>query len=127
VICVETGLGLYLAFCDCTTRAPYILELGRNVSSHGVPTLRPLWYEFPADAAASEPDCEDQFLLGPKYLAAPVTVHGAVSRSVYFPGDASVGWKEVAAMGGTEGVVHKGGERKVIQAPLEKLPLFERV
>jgi len=30
-------------------------------------------------------------------------------------------------MGGTEGVVHKGGERKVIQAPLEKLPLFERV
>ena len=30
-------------------------------------------------------------------------------------------------MGGTEGMVHKGGERKVIQAPLEKLPLFETV
>ena len=107
--------------------APYILELGRNVSTHGVPTLRPLWYEFPLDPAASEPECENQFLLGPKYLAAPVTVHGAVSRSVYFPGDSSVEWKEVVEMGGSIGVVHRGGERKIVSAPLGKLPLYERL
>lgn len=89
--------------------------------------MRPLWYEFPADATASDPQCEDQFLLGPKYLAAPVTAHGAVRRSVYFPGDASVKWKEVVEMGGKDGVVHTGGERKIVEAPLTKLPLYERV
>lgn len=76
--------------------APYILALGRNVSLHGVPTMRPLWYDFPRDDAATDPACDDQFMLGPLYMAAPVTTHGASSRSVYFPGDASVGWEEVA-------------------------------
>ena len=41
--------------------APYVLELGQNVSKFGVPTLRPLWFEFPGDTAAASPDCEDQF------------------------------------------------------------------
>ena len=54
--------------------APYVLALGRNVSTHGAPTVRPLWWEFPGDAtAAGDPRCEDQFMLGPKFLAAPVT------------------------------------------------------
>ena len=42
---------------------PYIQELARNVTSHGVPTMRPLAYEFPAD-----PKCwglNDQYMLGP--------------------------------------------------------------
>ena len=39
--------------------APYILELGRNVSHDGVPTVRPLWWEFPSDAAASDPLVEN--------------------------------------------------------------------
>ena len=42
---------------------PYIQELDRNVSSRGVPTMRPLAYEFPAD-----PKCRgvnDQYMLGP--------------------------------------------------------------
>ena len=42
---------------------PYIAELSANVTASGVPTMRPLWYEFPAD-----PKCvgvNDQYLLGP--------------------------------------------------------------
>ena len=65
-------------------------------------------------------------MLGPKYMAAPVTTRGAVTRSVYFPGDASVGWAEVEGMGGSKGVVHRGGQRKEVAAPIDKLPLFER-
>jgi alpha-glucosidase (family GH31 glycosyl hydrolase) len=100
--------------------APYILELGRNVSRYGVPTVRPLWWEFPSDAAASDPLVEDQFMLGPKYMAAPVTTRGATTKSVYFPGDASVKWGEVVAMGGAPGVVHIGGQRKTVDAPIGK-------
>ena len=41
-----------------------VQELARNVTSHGVPTMRPLAYEFPAD-----PKCRgglnDQYMLGP--------------------------------------------------------------
>ena len=62
---------------------PYIQELARNVTSHGVPTMRPLAYEFPAD-----PKCRglnDQYMLGPKYLVAPVTVENATTRTLYFP------------------------------------------
>ena len=107
--------------------APYILELGINVSKYGVPTVRPLWWDFPADAVAAETACEDQFMLGPKYLVAPVTTRGAIERSVYFPGDASVRWAEVVEMGGTVGGVHNGGVRKMVEAPLHKLPLFVRL
>ena len=32
--------------------APYIAALAANVSARGVPTMRPLWWEFPNDAAA---------------------------------------------------------------------------
>eukprot|EP00041_Stephanoeca_diplocostata_P022469 m.536299 g.536299 ORF g.536299 m.536299 type:complete len:377 (+) comp22071_c0_seq5:2239-3369(+) len=107
--------------------APYILALSRNVSLYGVPTMRPLWYDFPRDDAATDSACDDQFMLGPLYMAAPVTTHGARSRSVYFPGDASVGWEEVVEVGGETGVVHTGGTRKSVLAPLQKLLLYRRL
>ena len=107
--------------------APYIVELGRNVSAFGVPTLRPLWYEFPSDSMAWTREVEDQFMLGPRYLAAPVTQRGATARNVYFPGGDGVLWREVEAVGGRSGIVHAGGQRENISAPIGTLPLFERV
>jgi alpha-D-xyloside xylohydrolase len=47
---------------------PYIQQLDRNVSSRGVPTMRPLAYEFPADPKCS--GINDQYMLGPKFLVA---------------------------------------------------------
>lgn len=107
--------------------APYILELGRNVSTQGVPTVRPLWWEFPLDPRAADQACEDQFMLGPRYMAAPVTTRGATTKSVYFPGDRTVRWGEVVAMGGSANTVHVGGQRQVVSAPLGKLPLYIRL
>ena len=49
---------------------PYIAELSANVTATGVPTMRPLWYEFPEDHGAY--GINDQYFLGPKYLVAPV-------------------------------------------------------
>ena len=59
---------------------PYFQALARNVTATGVPTVRPLWWEFPADAACI--GVNDQYLLGPDYLVAPVTTQGTTSRSV---------------------------------------------
>ena len=65
---------------------PYIQELARNVTSHGVPTMRPLAYEFPADpkcrGGAERPVHARPQL---EYLVAPVTVENATTRTLYFP------------------------------------------
>ena len=49
---------------------PYIAELAGNVSKSGVPTMRPLWYEFPDDDHCR--GVNDQYLLGPLLLVVPV-------------------------------------------------------
>jgi len=64
------------------TLKPYIQELAQNVSARGVPTMRPLWWEFPEDKFTVGVD--DQYMLGPKLLVAPVTEQGSTGRSVYF-------------------------------------------
>lgn len=89
------------------------------MSAEGVPTLRPLWYEFPSDPAAY--DVDDQFMLGPLYLVAPVTLQGATNRSVVFPAGAS--WRSVW----NASVVEPGGVTKVVQAPIETFPAYVRV
>ena len=99
---------------------PYIAALARNVSAEGVPTMRPLWYGFPDDPAAY--DVNDQYLLGPELLVAPVTVQGATSRSVVFPG-AGVKWQSVW----DSAVVVTGGVTLVVQAPLNVIPVYKRV
>ena len=98
---------------------PYIAQLARNVSAEGVPTMRPLWYEFPQDPACY--DVDDQYLLGPDYLVAPVTVQGATSRSVVFPAGAQ--WQSVW----DAAVVESGGQTRVVQAPLNIIPVYRRV
>ena len=70
--------------------APYIAALAANVSARGVPTMRPLWWEFPGDPHAV--GVNDQYMLGPDLLVAPVTVQGATTRLVTFPGDATTRW-----------------------------------
>jgi alpha-D-xyloside xylohydrolase len=98
---------------------PYIAELSKNVSAFGVPTLRPLLYEFPEDPACV--GVSDQFMLGPVYLVAPVTVQGATNRSVVFPAGAK--WQSVW----DESVVEEGGVVKVVQAPLAVIPAYRRI
>ena len=73
-----------------TRLLPYIRALATNVSTLGVPTMRPLAYEFPLDSGAAA--VNDQYMLGPDLLVAPVTVQGATTRLVTFPGDATTRW-----------------------------------
>jgi alpha-D-xyloside xylohydrolase len=100
---------------------PYIQELDRNVSSSGVPTMRPLAYEFPSD-----PKCQginDVYMLGPKFLVAPVTQQGATTRTLYFPAGAS--WLDVLGKDPLK-VISKGGETLTVDAPLDMIPVYAR-
>ncbi len=62
---------------------PYLYTLFHEASATGVPVMRPMWMEFPADASFFAE--EDQFMLGSALLVRPVTQAGATSVPVRFP------------------------------------------
>ena len=61
-------------------------------------------------------------MFGPDYLVAPVLSMGARSRQVYFPKGS---WRNVD----TDEVVQvgEGGLYTMVDAPLERMPVFERM
>jgi alpha-D-xyloside xylohydrolase len=95
---------------------PLILSLWREAVRTGVPVARPLWLEFPGDARAARED--QQWMLGPDVLVAPVIVEGARTREVYFPEGC---WRHPET-----GARYNGGQAPRIAAPLGELPYFFR-
>ena len=83
--------------------------------------MRPLWWDFVSDPAVHAPDVDDQYMLGPRLLVAPVVEHGATSRSVYFPAGAS--WRNAFNSSDIVG----GGVRLRVEAPLTVIPAFWRI
>ncbi|PRX96097.1 glycoside hydrolase family 31 protein [Allonocardiopsis opalescens] len=96
---------------------PYLAEQMRTAHERGLPPMRPLFLEFPDDPRSWE--VEDQFLLGPDLLVAPVTSPGATERTVYLPKGST--WTD--AWTGTE--LEPGAEHQVA-APLSRIPVFLR-
>ncbi len=96
---------------------PYIEEQMRVASATGVPPMRPLFFDFAEDHESAEID--DQFLLGPDLLVAPVLEEGARSRKVYLPLGTS--WTDAWS-----GQSYEGGRYIVADAPLERIPLYLR-
>ncbi|KAL1504554.1 hypothetical protein AB1Y20_010954 [Prymnesium parvum] len=84
----------------------------------GMPTMRPLWVEFPADVKTF--DMDKQFMSGPAFLVKPITSQGATSTSVYFPG-AGTKWYDAV-----DGTPYTGGSEPTVSAPIDKLPVFQR-
>jgi alpha-D-xyloside xylohydrolase len=62
---------------------PYLLAAAQESVETGLPILRPMALEFPDEPLVDQLD--DQYLLGPDLLVAPVFKEGARSRFVYFP------------------------------------------
>jgi alpha-D-xyloside xylohydrolase len=97
---------------------PYLHEQMRLASRDGLPPMRPLFVDSPDDPLAWRQD--DEFLLGPDILVAPVTEPGATSRPVYLPHRADGrGWIDVAS-----GESHEGGTSVQVSAPLDRIPVF---
>ena len=96
---------------------PYIMEQMRHAHETGLPPMRPLFVDFPADAACYEVD--DEYMFGPDLLVAPVLEANARSRKVYLPGPVTCLWKDAW----TE-CSYQGGQYIQVDAPLERIPLF---
>lgn len=96
---------------------PYLGSLSQDAHRTGAPPMRPLFFDFPGDARAW--DVDDQFLLGPDVLVAPVYEAGARSRRVYLPSGAR--WIDPVT-----GRALEGGTTLDADAPLERLPVFVR-
>ena len=96
---------------------PYLTRLSEDAHRTGAPPMRPLFFDFPDDGHAW--DIDDQFLLGPDVLVAPVYEAGARTRRVYLPSGAR--WLDPAT-----GRVTEGGTTLEADAPLERVPVFVR-
>lgn len=92
----------------------YILEYAHKTSETGEPIVRHMEYMFPNQGYA---ECKDQFMLGDKYLVAPV-VNNDDQRDVMLPEGK---WRDEL------GVTYKGGRTISIKAGIERLPYFERI
>ena len=95
----------------------YLTELMKEAHEKGTPVMRPLFYDFPEDAAAWEK--EDEYMFGPDVLVAPILYGGMRKRTVYLPAGSE--WKHYFT-----GKVYPGGETVEISAPLAELPVFTR-
>ncbi|MBO5481496.1 MAG: glycoside hydrolase [Clostridia bacterium] len=94
----------------------YILFLIDNAARTGEPIVRYMEYEFPHDGLAS---VTEQYMLGDKYLVAPVLKKGQTQKEVYFP--TATKWKQRQS-----GNVFTGGKH-VFDVTLETLLVFERM
>lgn len=92
----------------------YILQCARESSASGEPIVRHMEYMFPNEGFA---ECKDQFMLGNKYLVAPV-VKPVNIRTVKLPKGK---WKD------EKGKIYTGGKTFTFDIPLERLLYFERM
>jgi alpha-D-xyloside xylohydrolase len=96
---------------------PYVAAQIAHYARTGDPVMRPLFYDFPDDAACWS--VADAYLFGPDLLVAPVFESGARARSVYLPAGAD--WREART-----GARHRGGRTIEVEAPPGRIPLFIR-
>lgn len=95
----------------------YIRELMKQAHEEGTPLLRAMWYEFPEDENCH--DLKDQYMFGSRFLVAPVLEPGARERRIYFP---TGSWRNVDT-----GEILPGGGIRPAAAPLDVIPVFERM
>ena len=92
----------------------YILKCAQQSAQTGEPIIRHLEYMFPEQGFA---DCKDQFMLGEKYLVAPM-LNAGNQRTVVLPKGK---WRDEL------GNVYAGGKKITVTATIKRLPYFEKI
>jgi alpha-D-xyloside xylohydrolase len=96
---------------------PYLYSLAHVTHENGSPFMRGLFMDFGNDLNVA--NIGDEYMFGPSILVAPVTEQGRTSREVYLP--AGVDWYNFW----TNEKMH-GGQRIMVDAPIDIIPLFVR-
>lgn len=95
---------------------PYIYATFLHSTETGAPIQRPLVYDYQYDPAVR--DIDDQYLLGPDLLVAPVIAPGQTARQVYLPAGGWYDWYS--------GETFVGPRFLVAPTPMEHIPLYAR-
>ena len=94
---------------------PYLYQLFQQQAENGEAILRPLFYEFADTPALPLGRIEDQFMVGPAILQAPVVWENATAREVVLP-DAT--WWSVLEKRWLKGARKVKATPKPLQTPL---------
>lgn len=92
--------------------APYILELAKESAITGEPIVRSMEYNF---AAKGFSECKDQYMIGTKYIVAPIT-SPENKRLVRLPAGR---WTDDL------GFTYRGPVVLEVSAPLNRIPFYE--
>ncbi len=95
----------------------YIKHLFEEAHTNGSPLIRAMFYEFPKDEKCWE--LKDQYMFGEKYLVAPIFHLNQFVRDVYLPEGQ---WKLTST-----GEIFQGGKTVTVDAPIEYMPVFEKL
>ncbi|HQT92361.1 MAG TPA: glycoside hydrolase family 31 protein, partial [Candidatus Kryptobacter bacterium] len=96
---------------------PYIYSLAGMTYFRNYTIMRALVMDFESDKNVE--NMSDEYMFGPAFLVAPVTIYKARTKEVYLP--AGSGWYDFYT-----GKYLKGGEKINTEAPLGEMPLFVR-
>lgn len=95
---------------------PYLFDIYKQASETGLPLLRMMFLEFPEDE-----NCwtyKEQYMLGSKYLVAPVLYAGIKERTVYLPKGK---WKDFNTQN-----YYDGEQEITVKTPIDIIPVFEK-
>lgn len=95
---------------------PYLYACFVRAAETGAPVQRPLVFDYQHDPLVVGLD--DQYLLGPDLLVAPILAAGATARQVYLPEGRWYDWQT--------GETLDGGRYVVASAPMDRIPLYAR-
>jgi alpha-D-xyloside xylohydrolase len=96
---------------------PYLYSMAGWAHFKDYTLMRPLVMDFNGDKEVE--DIGNQWMFGPALMACPVGYYKARNRSVYFPKQS--GWYNLYTNEYIE-----GGQRLVVDAPYEQIPVFVR-
>ena len=96
---------------------PYLYSMAGWVHLKDYTMMRGLIMDFNGDREVE--NIKDQWMFGPALMACPVGYYKARNRSVYFP--KASGWYDLYT-----GEYILGGQRLVVDAPYERIPVFVR-
>lgn len=106
---VKAAADLHIKFSD------YILSLVEKAMNDATPIMQHMEYAYPNQGFERE---TEQFMLGDKYLVAPVIKQGETEKRVVLPKGK---WKA------ENGEIFEGGQTIMYPAPLEVVPYFEKI